>query len=156
MGDSRLFFFAERSLGSWFDVRCRAGLLRTVCGREGAEARSAVASSAVGVGGVFWIAQTGTAWRDLHSHFGTWNSVYLEFRRRTQAGIWDVILEAFNETGAGNDSVQIIDSTIIRAHQHAAGAQKSMWTRVLAVLVLASRPRSTSAITPSASPSRLR
>ena len=52
--------------------------------------------------GVFWIARTGTAWRDLHSHFGTWNSVYRQFRRWTQAGIWDVMLEALNETGAGN------------------------------------------------------
>jgi hypothetical protein len=54
-----------------------------------------------------WIARTGTAWRDLHSHFGTWNSVYRQFRRWTQAGIWDVMLEALNETGAGNDSVQM-------------------------------------------------
>lgn len=40
--------------------------------------------------GVFWIARTGAAWRDLHSHFGTWNSVYRQFRRWTQAGTWDV------------------------------------------------------------------
>ena len=49
--------------------------------------------------GVFWIARTGAAWRDLHSHFGTWNSVYRQFRRWTQAGTWDVMLEALNETG---------------------------------------------------------
>ena len=42
--------------------------------------------------GVFWIARTGTAWRDLPSHFGTWNSVYRQFQRWTQAGIWDVML----------------------------------------------------------------
>lgn len=29
--------------------------------------------------GVFWIARTGAAWRDLHSHFGAWNSVYRQF-----------------------------------------------------------------------------
>ena len=107
--------------------------------------------------GVFWIARTGTAWRDLHSHFGPWNSVYRQFRRWTQAGIWDVMLEALNETGAGNDSVQMIDSTIIRAHQHAAGAlKKGMRTKVLAALVVVSRPRSTSAATLSASLSRSR
>lgn len=61
--------------------------------------------------GVFWIARTGTAWRDLHSHFGAWNSVYRQFRRWTQAGTWDVILEALNKTGAGPDSVQMIAST---------------------------------------------
>ena len=96
--------------------------------------------------GVFWIARTGTAWRDLHSDFGAWNSVYRQFRRWTQAGIWDVMLEALNETGTGYDGVQMIDSTIIRAHQHAAGAlKKGITTKVLAALAVASRPRSISA-----------
>ena len=96
--------------------------------------------------GVFWIARTGTAWRDLHSHFGAWNSVYRQFRRWTQAGLWDVMLEALNETGTGHDSVQMIDSTIIRTNQHAAGAlKKGIRTRVLAALAVASRPRSISA-----------
>ena len=107
--------------------------------------------------GVFWIARTGAAWRDLHSHFGTWNSVYRQFRRWTLAGLWDVMLEKLNETGAGGASVQMIDSTVIRAHQHAAGALKrGMRTRVLAALVVASRPRSISAATLLASLSRSR
>ena len=107
--------------------------------------------------GVFWIARTGTAWRDLHSHFGEWNSVYRQFRRWTLAGTWEVMLEALNEAGAGHGSVQMIDSTIIRAHQHAAGALKNgMRTRVLAALAVASRPRSISAATLWASLSRSR
>jgi len=107
--------------------------------------------------GVFWIARTGTAWRDLHSHFGEWNSVYRQFRRWTLAGTWEVMLEALNEAGAGHGSVQMIDSTIIRAHQHAAGAlKKGMRTRVLAALAVASRPRSISAATLWASLSRSR
>src|SRR5690606_10440434 len=86
-----------------------------------------------GLDGACWIARTGAAWRDLHSHFGEWNSVYRQFRRWTQAGTWDVMLEALNETGEGHASVQMIDSTIIRAHQHAAGAlKKGIRTRVLA------------------------
>jgi transposase len=107
--------------------------------------------------GVFWIARTGTAWRDLHSHFGEWNSVYRQFRRWTVAGVWDVILEAPNEAGAGHGSVQMIDSTIIRAHQHAAGAlKKGIRTKVLAARAAASRPRSISAATHLASLSRSR
>lgn len=105
--------------------------------------------------GVFWIARTGTAWRDLHNHFGEWNSVYRQFRRWTLAGVWDVILEALNETGEGHAGVQMIDSTIIRAHQHAAGAlKKGIRTRVLAARAVASRPRSISAATLWASLSR--
>ena len=107
--------------------------------------------------GVFWIARTGTEWRDLHSHFGTWNSVYRPFRRWTQAGIWDVMLEALNETGEGHISVQMVDSTIIRAHQDAGGALKNeIRTRVLAARAVASRPRSFFAATLLASLSRSR
>ena len=75
--------------------------------------------------GVFWIARTGSAWRDLHDHFGKWSSVYRQFRRWTLSGLWDVLLTALNESGEGQDSVQMIDSTVVRAHQHAAGAQKT-------------------------------
>jgi transposase len=99
--------------------------------------------------GVFWIARTGVPWRDLHEHFGKWDSVYRQFRRWTLAGVWDVILEALNDSGGGQDSVQMIDSTIVRAHQHAAGAKKGellhrqgLHAKVLAVLVVATRPRS--------------
>ncbi|MDO8360529.1 MAG: IS5 family transposase [Devosia sp.] len=75
--------------------------------------------------GVFWIARTGSPWRDLHDHFGKWSSVYRQFRRWTLSGVWDVLLAALNESGEGQDSVQMIDSTIVRAHQHAAGAKKA-------------------------------
>jgi len=94
--------------------------------------------------GVFWIARTGAAWRDLHDDFGKWDSVYRQFRRWTLSGVWDVMLQALNDTGVGHDSVQMIDSTIVRAHQHAAGALKkgALKARVWAVLAVASRPRS--------------
>jgi transposase len=49
-----------------------------------------------------------------------------QFRRWTLAGVWDVMLAALNDSGAGQDSLQMIDFTIVRAHQHAAGAQKSV------------------------------
>ncbi len=95
--------------------------------------------------GVFWIARTGSPWRDLHDHLGEWSSVYRQFRRWTLSGVWDVMLAALNESGAGQDSVQMIDSTIVRAHQHAAGAQKkrqALKAKVLGALAVASRPRS--------------
>lgn len=100
--------------------------------------------------GIFWIARTGVPWRDLAEHFGKWGSVYRQFRRWTVAGVWDIILEALNDSGGGQDTVQMIDSTIVRAHQHAAGAKKgallsrqALRAKVLAVLVVATRPRST-------------
>lgn len=75
--------------------------------------------------GVFWIARTGAPWRDLPDAFGKWGSLYRQFRRWTLSGLWDVLLQALNDSGEGQDSVQMIDSTLVRAHQHAAGAKKS-------------------------------
>jgi transposase len=92
--------------------------------------------------GVFWIGRTGAPWRDLPEFFGKWGSVYRQFRRWTLSGVWDVLLQALNETDEGQDSVQMIDSTVIRAHQHAAGAKGGLRAKVLAARAVASRPRS--------------
>ena len=110
--------------------------------------------------GIFWIARTGAPWRDLPEEFGKWSSVYRQFRRWTLAGLWEQIMEALNESGAVPDALQMIDSTVIRAHHQAAGAKGGMsqrrrhrsepageCARVSAVQGVASRPRSTSAST---------
>jgi transposase len=97
--------------------------------------------------GVFWIARTGVPWRDLPDHFGKWSSVYRQFRRWTVSGLWELILDAFNDSGGGNPSLQMIDSTIIRAHHCAAGAKGGLRDRILGAQKVALRPRSTSAST---------
>lgn len=104
--------------------------------------------------GVFWIARTGAPWRDLHEYFGKWSSVYRQFRRWTLAGVWELMLEALNDSGAIPDSVQMIDSTIIRAHHQAAGAKGGLGNRVLGVQKVASRPRFICGPTPKGSPLR--
>jgi len=91
--------------------------------------------------GIFWIARTGAQWRDLPDEFGKWSSVYRQFRRWTVAGLWDLILEALNKSEAMPDHVQMIDSTIIRAHHQAAGAKGGLRKKVLAVQKVVSRPR---------------
>ena len=50
--------------------------------------------------GIFWIARTGAPWRDLPEEFGKWGSVYRQFRRWSVSGLWELILEALNESGA--------------------------------------------------------
>ena len=95
--------------------------------------------------GIFWIARTGSPWRDLPEEFGKWSSVYRQFRRWTLAGLWEGILEALNESGLVPDALQMIDSTVVRAHHQAAGAKGGLRDRVLAAQEVASRPRSTSA-----------
>jgi transposase len=74
--------------------------------------------------------------------FGPWNSVYRQFRRWTVSGLWDVMLEALNESGIGHDSLQMIDSTIVRAHQHAAGSKRGLRKKLLDARAVAFRPRS--------------
>ena len=91
--------------------------------------------------GIFWIARTGAQWRDLPEEFGKWSSVYRQFRRWTVAGLWETILDVLNESGVMPDQVQMIDSTIIRAHHQAAGAKGGLRDRVLAVQKVALRRR---------------
>ena len=94
--------------------------------------------------GIFWSARTGAPWRDLPEEFGKWSSVYRQFRRWTLVGLWALVLDALNNSGVTPDQVQMVDSTIIRAHHHAAGAKGGLRRRILAVRKVASRPRYTS------------
>ena len=71
------------------------------------------------INAVFWIAKTGAPWRDLPSRFGKWNSVFKRFDRWSQKGVWQRVVEALG--GDADLEWLMIDSTVIRAHQHAAG-----------------------------------
>ena len=92
--------------------------------------------------GIFWIARTGSPWRDLPEQFGKWSSVYRQFRRWTLAGLWEQILDALNESRIVPDALQMIDSTVVRAHHQAAGAKGGLRGKVSAAREVASRPRS--------------
>ncbi len=91
---------------------------------------------------IFWITRTGAPWRDLPEELGRWNSVHRQYRRWTAAGLWDLMLAGLTEGGGGN-ALQMIDSTIVRAHHCAAGARGALKIRPLAVLAAGSRPKST-------------
>jgi transposase len=101
------------------------------------------------VEGILWRLATGVPWRDLPERFGPWRTVYSRFRRWQQAGIWDRILAALQAEADAKGELDwrhhFLDSTIIRAHQHAAGAKKGAATKPLAAHVAASAPNSTSA-----------
>lgn len=71
---------------------------------------------------VLWIARTGSPWRDLPKAFGNWHSAYVQFARWCDKGAWARLAEAVS--GDPDLEMLFIDSTIVRAHQHAAGAQK--------------------------------
>ena len=74
------------------------------------------------VNAIWWIAKTGAPWRDLPERFGNWNSVFQRFNRWCKTGVFQTIMEKLQDPDLG---VLLLDSTVIRAHQHAAGAEGS-------------------------------
>jgi transposase len=61
------------------------------------------------------------AWRDLPEEFGNWNSVFQRFRRWAMKGVWESLFNALVEDP--DFEYLMIDATIVRTHQHAAGAK---------------------------------
>lgn len=101
------------------------------------------------VEGIIWRLATGVPWRDLPERFGSWRTVYSRFRRWQQAGVWEQALAALQAEADARDDLDwarhLLDGTTVRAHQHAAGAQKGAATRPLAAPAADSAPNSTSA-----------
>jgi transposase len=73
---------------------------------------------------LYW-ARTGIPWRDLPGDFGAWDAVYNRLRRRIHSGRLKRLFELMAERPECEGPRRLmIDSTIVRAHQHAAGAAK--------------------------------
>jgi transposase len=90
-------------------------------GREGSVGATAK-DNRLFVEAVLWKYRAGVPWRDLPERFGDWKNVHRRFSRWAQGGVWDRVFEAL--TRDRDNEYLMIDSTIVRAHQHAAGAKK--------------------------------
>jgi len=66
--------------------------------------------------------RTGIPWRDLPERFGHWKAIHTRFSRWAEKGVWKDIFEML--AADADNEYAMIDSTIVRAHQHSAGAQK--------------------------------
>lgn len=79
------------------------------------------------IDGIRWRVRAGAPWRDIPSVYGSWAAAYALFRRWQRVGVWQAILTALQSLAdaAGRITWDVsVDSTIARAHQHAAGARK--------------------------------
>jgi putative transposase len=68
---------------------------------------------------VLWIVRTSSPWRDLPAAFGSWNSAFRRFSRWSRDGVWWRLFEAMADDP--DFEYLIVDSTIVRAHQHSRG-----------------------------------
>ena len=67
--------------------------------------------------------RAGIAWRDLPERFGDFRKVHTRFTRWSRAGVWQRVFEHLAQDA--DNEYAMIDSTIVRAHQHSAGAKKA-------------------------------
>ena len=70
--------------------------------------------------GVCWVLRSGAPWRDLPDCYGPCTTCYNRFVRWRRAGVWGRIMDAL--AAAHDAAVQMIDTSIVRVHQHAANA----------------------------------
>ena len=75
--------------------------------------------------GILWVLRSGAPWRDLPEHYGPYTTCYNRFNRWRKKGVWDRLMDAVVHAYDGN--VQMIDSSSVRVHQHAAGAKKGAY-----------------------------
>ena len=66
--------------------------------------------------------RAGVPWRDLPERFGDWKNVHRRWSRWAQSKVWEKVFQHL--AGEADNEYAMIDSTIVRAHQHSAGAQK--------------------------------
>lgn len=85
------------------------------------------------INGVFWRTRTGTPWRDLPVCYGNWKTVYNRHRRWSTDGTWAEILAELrrgSDLDGGEEWTLSVDSSVARAHQHAAGARRAPATDI--------------------------
>jgi transposase len=100
---------------------------------------------------VLFRAKTGIPWRDLPERFGAWKTVFNRFSNWSRRGHWAAIFKAL-QIEADDEGV-IIDASVVRAHQDAAGGKGGSSAMRWVTLEVGSPPRSTRSSTPKGVPS---
>jgi transposase len=66
--------------------------------------------------------RAGIPWRDLPERFGAWKAIHTRWSRWATNGVWERVF--MHLSADADNEYAMIDSTIVRAHQHSAGARK--------------------------------
>ena len=75
------------------------------------------------INAVVWKVRTGVQWRDLHERFGSWKTVYNRFHRWAHAGRWEAIFIELRLKADPDEVGSLMDASVVRAHQDAAGGK---------------------------------
>jgi transposase len=80
------------------------------------------------INGILWVLRTGAPWRDIPERYGSWHTCHDRLLRWQREGLWERVLQQLqgraDAAGAIDWEVSFADSSITRAHQHAAGARR--------------------------------
>lgn len=93
-------------------------------GRPGAVGRDSEGGNRLFVDAVIFKFRSGVPWRDLPERFGDWKNIHRRFSRWAENGVWERIFKGLVKDP--DNEYAMIDATIVRAHQHSAGAKKKM------------------------------
>jgi transposase len=77
---------------------------------------------------IVWLDRTGAPWRDLPAEYGPWETVASRFYRWRRRGVWDRVLACLQAQADARGELDwllhFVDGSVVRAHQHAAGARR--------------------------------
>ncbi len=104
-------------------------LLPPECPPKGSQGGRPFVSHRRTINGLLWLARTGAPWRDIPERYGPWSTLASRCSRWREHGLWQRILDALQEQADADAvldwEIHYVDGTVIRAHQHAAGAAGS-------------------------------
>jgi transposase len=112
-----------------------------LAGRPGTVGRNSDRGNRLFVEAVIWKFRVGAPWRDLPKRFGGWKNTRKRFSRWAASGVWENLFKALADDP--DNEYAMIDATVVRAHQHSAGApKKGVSIKPLAARAAGSRRKS--------------
>ena len=96
-------------------------------GRPGSVGRNSELGNRNFIEAVVWRFRTGAPWRDIPERFGDGQNIHRRYSRWAKSGVWERVFQTLADDP--DNEYAMIDATIVRAHQHSAGASKKTATK---------------------------